>query len=285
MTELTLATRGSKLALAQSGLVADAITETFPDVTVRLVTVETTGDRDRSTDLTALTEFGAFVRAVQSAVLEGRADLAVHSAKDLPVVGPSALIGFHPRRADAADALIGESLEDLPVGATVGTGSPRRSAQLQALRKDLQVVPIRGNIETRISLVGNDAVDAVVLAVAGLDRAGLSQHVAYRFSPREMVPAPGQGALTIETRPGTLAAEIAANLEDEDTRAAVDAERSLLEITGAGCRSALGALARVEGERLVMDAFVADKRGPRRTTVEGIDPRDVAEAAKKELGL
>ncbi|MFV1970594.1 MAG: hydroxymethylbilane synthase [Acidimicrobiia bacterium] len=285
MNELTIATRGSKLALAQSTLVADAIMQTFPDVTVELTTVETTGDRDRTTAMTALTELGAFVRSVQNAVLEGRADLAVHSAKDLPIVGPDALIGFHPRRADTADALVGASLDTLSEGAIVGTGSPRREAQLRELRPDLQIVPVRGNVDTRVSLATGGSIDAVVLAVAGLDRIGLSEHISYRFTPREMVPAPAQGALTLEARSGTFAAEVAASLEDDSTKAAVDAERELLAITGAGCRSALGALARVEGQRLVMEAFVSDERGPRRTTVDGADPTEVAEAAQRELGL
>lgn len=285
MTELTLATRGSKLAIAQSGLVADTIMKAHPEIVVRLLTVETTGDQDRTTEITSLTELGAFVRAVQSAVIDGRADLAVHSTKDLPIAGPDALINFHPRRGDPTDALVGTSLQDLPARGRVGTGSPRRRAQLQELRADLEIIPIRGNIDTRISLVAGASIDAVVLAVAGLERAELSHHIAYRFSSREMVPAPGQGALTIETLPGTLAAEVASNIEHADTRVTVDAERALLEITGAGCRSALGAFARVSGHRVIMDAFVADERGPRRTSVEADDPRGVAEAAKKELGL
>lgn len=285
VTELTLATRGSKLALAQSTMVADAIMHSFPEVTVRLMTVETTGDRDRSTAVAALTELGAFVRSVQDVVLEGEADLAVHSAKDLPVIGPEGLVGFHPKRAEAADALVGVSLGDLPQGARVGTGSPRRGAQLGELRSDLEIVPIRGNIDTRISLATGGSIDAVVLAVAGLDRIGLSKHISYRFGIQEMVPAPAQGALTIEVREGTFASQVAATLEDVATRTAVDAERALLEITGAGCRSALGAYARVEGERLVMDAFVSDDRGRRRTTVAGDDPVSVAETAKGALGL
>ncbi len=285
MTELTIATRGSRLALAQSKLVADAIAEAFPNIAVRITTVETTGDRDHATAVTALTELGAFVRAVQDAVLEGRADLAVHSAKDLPVVGPDGLIGFHPKRADAADALAGASLDALSDAATVGTGSPRREAQLRELRPDLQIVPVRGNVDTRISLVTGGSIDAVVLAVAGLDRTRLSQHISHRFTLHEMVPAPAQGALTIEARPGTFAAEVATSLEDESTRVAVDAERELLAITGAGCRSALGAFARVDGQRLVMDAFVADDRGRRRTTVEADDPITLAKVAMKELGL
>ncbi len=285
MTEIVIATRGSKLALAQSTHVADTIMASFPDVTVELTTIETTGDRDRITAVTALTELGAFVRSVQSAVLDGRADLAVHSAKDLPVVGPDGLVGFHPLRADTADALVGTTLDELPAGASVGTGSPRREAQLRELRPDLEIVPIRGNVDTRISLANGDSMDAVVLAVAGLDRTGLSHHIAYRFAPHEMVPAPAQGALTIEARPGTFAAEIASSLEDAATRTAVDTERALLDVTGAGCRSALGALARLEDHRIVMDTFVSDDRGSRRASVDGSDPFVVAEAAKRELGL
>ncbi|MEE8498865.1 MAG: hydroxymethylbilane synthase [Acidimicrobiia bacterium] len=285
MTELTIATRASKLALAQSELVAGAIMKVFPDVIVRMLTVETAGDRDQVTAVAALTELGAFVRAVQSAVLDGRADLAVHSAKDLPVAGPDGLVGFHPIRGEVADALVGTSLGDLPRAARVGTGSPRREAQLRELRDDLRIVSIRGNVDTRISLAVDGSVDAVVLAVAGLDRMGLSEHIAHRFAPHEMIPAPAQGALSIETRPGTLAAEIAIGLEDDATRAAVDAERSLLEITGAGCRSALGAFARVEKQRMVMDAFVSDERGPRRTFVEADDPISLAQLAMQELGL
>lgn len=285
MTELTLATRGSRLALTQSQQVVDMIMRMFPDVIVTLMTVETTGDRDRTTAVTALTELGAFVRAVQSAVLDGRADLAVHSAKDLPVTGPDGLIGFNPVRADAADALVGVPLDDLSPYATVGTGSPRREAQLSHLRPDLEIVPIRGNIDTRISLAVEGPLDAVVLAVAGLDRTGSSGHIAHRFTSAEMVPAPAQGALTIEARPGTFASEVASHLEDEGTRTAVDAERTLLEITGAGCRSALGAHATIAGQRLTMDAFVSDERGSRRTTVQADDPLGVAEMARKELGL
>jgi hydroxymethylbilane synthase len=285
MTEIIIATRGSKLALAQSTLVADTIMAAFPDVTVELTTIETTGDRDRTTAVTALTELGAFVRSVQNAVLDGRADLAVHSAKDLPVSGPDGLVAFHPLRADTADALVGVSLDELPRGASVGTGSPRREAQLRELRNDLEIVPVRGNVDTRISLATDGSLDAVVLAVAGLDRTGLSAHIAYRFSPGEMVPAPAQGTLAIEARPGTFAAEIAASFEDRATRVAVDTERALLAVTGAGCRSALGALARVDGRRITMDTFVSDDRGRRRATVDGTDPFEVAEAAKRELGL
>ncbi len=285
MPELVIATRGSKLALSQSQIVADSISRLLSDVTVKLLIVETTGDRDRKTAVTELTEMGAFVRSVQIEVMEKRADLAVHSAKDLPVIGPPGLEGFHPKRVDAADALVGASLGDLSEGARVGTGSPRREAQLKELRPDLEIVPIRGNVDTRVALTNGPDVDAVVLAVAGLERSRLSQHISHRFTTDEMVPAPAQGALTVEVRRGTFAYELVAALEDETTRVAVDAERALLEVTGAGCRSALGAYARSEGGTLVMEAFVSDERGPRRSRVEGGDPRTVAEVMKRRLGL
>ncbi|HHC07689.1 MAG TPA: hydroxymethylbilane synthase [Actinobacteria bacterium] len=284
MTELVLATRGSPLALAQARLVAAAIEERRPDVAIRLLVVTTTGDRDRTTPVTALTELGAFVRAVQAAVLAGEADLAVHSAKDLPVDGSDRLVAYHPARADAADALVGVSLDDLADRARVGTGSPRREAQLRILRPQVEVVPIRGNVDTRVGLVGS-SVDAVVLAVAGLERVGLSDRIAHRFELDEMVPAPAQGALTVEVLPGTFAEEVAASLADPDTTRAVATERALLEITGAGCRAALGAHAVTDDDRISLHVFVSDDRGPRRTVVVGSDPLDVAQAAAKELGL
>ena len=284
MTELVLATRGSALAVAQSRLVASDIERRHPEITVRLLVVETTGDRDRTTAVTSLTELGAFVRSVQTAVLAGEADLAVHSAKDLPVDGPETLVAYHPARADAADALVGVSLEDLPGGARVGTGSPRREAQLRILRPDVDVVAVRGNVDTRVGLVGS-TVDAVVLAVAGLERVGLADRVSHRFDLAEMVPAPAQGALAVEVGRGTLAEDVVSELADPATTLAIAAERSLLEITGAGCRTALGAHATVDDDRISMHVFVSDEQGPRRAIVDGHDPLDAAQTARKELGM
>lgn len=286
VSEVRIATRRSGLALAQAKRVADLLASYQPGTTVRLVEVVTEGDRDTTGDITSLTEMGAFVNAVQEAVRDDRADLAVHSLKDLPVSGPEDLvITAFPERVSPFDVMVGRSLEQLTAGATVGTGSPRRSAQLHAMRPDLSTVGLRGNVDTRLRKVFAGEVDGAVLAEAGLDRLGLGDHIAQRFSVDEMVPAAGQGALAVEARPGTEAAELAATLDDPALRTLLTAERSLLAQTEAGCRSALGALASWDGERIRMDLFVSDEKGPRTATVTSGDVESTVSAARQELGL
>lgn len=287
MTEIRIATRRSTLAMKQASRVADLVTEKHPLVSVRLVEVLTEGDRDTTSDIAALTEVGAFVNAIQDAVLEGRADLAVHSLKDLPVSGgPEQLVvAAFPERVSPFDVLVGRTLDEMAPGSTVGTGSPRRSAQLKRLRPDVEAVGLRGNVDTRVRKVASGEVDAAVLAEAGLARLGLSGQISQRFTVDEMVPAPGQGALAVETRVGSEAEEIAATLDDLDLRTLLSAERELLSQTRAGCRSALGAIATRAGERIRMDLFVEDDRGPRRATVEADDTGGLVAAAREELGL
>ncbi len=285
--ELRVATRTSPLAVAQARQVATALEAAHPGLTTRLVGVDTVGDTDRVSPVAALTEVGAFVRAVQEALLEGRADLAVHSCKDLPVRNPEGLVlAAFPERADPADVLIGSTLEHLPEHARVGTGSPRRAAQLLSLRPDLQVEEVRGNVETRIRLATHGPFDGVVLAAAGLVRLGREQDIGHSFSTTEMVPAPGQGTLAVEVREDDPARGLVEALDHDPTRLAAETERLLLEITGAGCRSAMGALATV-GSAGVIDivAFTSDGHGPRRTVATGSDPRSAAEAAARGLGL
>ena len=185
---LRLATRQSALALAQTGLVADALRAAWPGIGIELVPVITEGDRRRDVATTALGGKGVFTAAVQEAVLEGRADLAVHSAKDLPAAGAAGLVlAAVPERADPRDVLVGREplrgLDDLPAGATVGTGSPRRVALLRFLRPDLEVVPIRGNVDTRIRKARSGELDAVVLAAAGLQRLGLRDELVAPLDP------------------------------------------------------------------------------------------------------
>lgn len=271
--------------MAQAGEVARLLEEMHRGLEVSLVEVTTSGDRDRRTSVTTLTEVGAFVRAVQETVLDGRADLAVHSCKDLPVDGPAELIPFYPNRGAPWDVLCGHDLSSLPSGALVGSGSPRRSAQLRALRPDVQVRDIRGNVDTRLDKVQAGEYDAVVLAEAGLRRLGRVHEIGHRFSLEEMVPAPGQAALAVEARADTAAADLLAAIDDEDTRRAVEAERSLLAETRAGCRSALGALAEVEESVVRMTAFVADEGGPRIGQVEAAEPEEAARRLRVELGL
>jgi hydroxymethylbilane synthase len=272
--------------MAQTLRVADLLQTVVPDLAVRLVEIDTAGDRDRSGPIARLTELGAFVRAVQEAVIDGRADLAVHSLKDLPVTESDNLVlAAFPERASPFDVMVGSSLEDLPEEAVVGTGSPRRAAQLTRQRPGIRTTELRGNVDTRLRKIEAGEVDAAVLAEAGLERLGRSEMTAQRFAVEEMVPAPGQGALAVEARPGSEAAAMAGLLDDARLRSLLMAERDLLAQTGAGCRSALGVLARWEEGRMRLDAFVFDERGARQTVVVGDDGEAVVAGARKELGL
>ena len=286
MNEVRIATRRSTLALAQAGRVADMVRARHPGTMVSLVEVDTAGDRDPVGPIAQLTEVGAFVRAVQTAVLDDRADLAVHSLKDLPVIGPADLVlAAFPERASPMDVMVGSSLNDLPGGAVVGTGSPRRSAQLARLRPDLRTAELRGNVETRLRKVLDREVDAAVLAEAGLARLGRTGAIVQRLDPGDMVPAPGQGALAVEGRPGSAVAELAATIDDPELRLLLNAERALLAETGAGCRSSLGALATRESGQIRLEVFVAEHRGARHAVVHGSSPDEVVSEARKELGL
>ncbi len=284
MAEIRIATRASALAQAQARRVA-ALVERATGAATALVPVTTSGDRDRTSPVAALTEVGAFVRAVQQAVLDGDADLAVHSCKDLPVAGPAALVRAYPERESPFDALCGSNLADLPPGAVVGTGSPRRAAQLRVLRPDLNTAEVRGNVDTRLGRVAAGDFAAIVLAEAGLRRLGRADAVAAVLTLDEMVPAPGQGALAVEALTGSTAADVLAAIDDAGIRRCVETERTLLALTGAGCRSALGALATGDADRIRLTAFADDERGPRRATVVTDDPLVAAEGMRRELSL
>jgi hydroxymethylbilane synthase len=236
------------MALAQSRQVAGLITERTGH-RVEIVGVTTLGDVSRA-QLTQIGGTGVFVSALREAMLGGEVDLAVHSLKDLPT-GPAAGVALAavPPRDDPRDALVardGAKLADLPAGARIGTGSPRRAAQLLGLRGDLRCVPIRGNAGTRLGKVSDGELDGVVLAYAGLARIGCVHAVTQVFEPEEMLPAPGQGALAVECRDGEpeLAA-LLATLTDQASAAAVTAERSLLEALEAGCSAPIGAYAAI----------------------------------------
>jgi hydroxymethylbilane synthase len=286
MNEVRIATRRSALALAQAERVADMIRAAHPGSKISLVRVETAGDRDPVGAIAQLTEIGAFVRAVQAAVREHRADLAVHSLKDLPVIGPDDLVlAAFPERASPLDVMVGSPLNELPAGSVVGTGSPRRTAQLAGLRPDLRTAELRGNIETRLRKVLDGDVDAAVLAEAGLARLGRTDAIQQRLAASSMVPAPGQGALAVEARSGSAAAELAATIDDPEIRPLLLVERSLLAETGAGCRSSLGAIATDELGQIRLEAFVADDRGARHIVVHGASPDEVVSEGRKELGL
>jgi hydroxymethylbilane synthase len=250
---LRIGTRGSALALAQANLVRDALTAS--GVASELVTITTEGDR-RAPD-TAWGE-GAFVSAIEAALLAGEVDRAVHSPKDLPTdEDPRRSIAAYAVRGGPRDAIVvragrsAMSLDDLPIGSRVGTDSPRRTAFLRALRPDLEFHPLHGNVDTRLRKLDSGETDALVLAEAGLTRLGRSDRIAFRLDPELVPPAPGQGALAIQVRTDdALAAGLAGRLDDSPTRLAVEAERALLSASGGGCRAPIGALGRVRGDRI-----------------------------------
>jgi len=267
MRQIRIATRGSKLAIIQAEFVAGLLRNITGDIEVSLVTVTTKGDRDRTNFLHKSDARGIFTSEVENALLDGRADLAVHSLKDLPTAGrPDLLIAAIPARENPADALIASkkvnSLNDLPAGATIGTSSPRRIALLRHLRSDLKIVPLRGNVETRVRKVATGEIDAAVVACAGLNRLGLSDKISAVLAPEEFLPAPGQGALAVQVRAGeTELIALVSQLDDKLTRIAAEAERGVLRAMHGGCRIPLGAYARVVDDRLVIDAMIADLDG------------------------
>jgi len=257
---LRLGSRKSPMAVAQSGDVARLITERTARQ-VEIVGVTTLGDVSRE-HLTQIGGTGVFVSALRESLLRGEVDFAVHSLKDLPTgAAPGITLAAIPARDDPRDALVardGAKLADLPAGALVGTGSPRRAAQLSMLRSDLSCVPIRGNANTRLAKVREGEFDAVVLAYAGLARIGRTDLVSEIFEPDDMVPAPGQGALAVECcADNTELAELLARVDHAPTRAAVTAERSLLAALEAGCSAPVGAYATHTGaNRLHLEGIV-----------------------------
>jgi hydroxymethylbilane synthase len=257
---IRVGTRASRLARTQTQLVIDSISSANPGVTVETVLVSTEGDRS-SGPLEQIGGTGVFVSALRDALLAGDIDVAVHSYKDLPTAALDAIVvAAVPVRVDPRDALCardGLTLLELPSGARVGTGSPRRSAQLRALDLAIELVPIRGNVDTRLARVG-DELDAVVLAFAGLQRLGRADAVTELLDPIQVLPAAAQGALAIECRTSDDAARaLLAPLDDHATRAAVAAERSLLAALEAGCTAPVGALAEVvEGDDGVLEVFL-----------------------------
>jgi hydroxymethylbilane synthase len=250
-TPIRLGTRASLLATTQSTWVAERIAAALGRE-VELVEVTTEGDRDRG-PLAQLGGTGVFVSALREALLDGRIDVAVHSLKDLPT-GPAAGIALAavPLREDPRDVVVARddlTLGELPVGSRLGTGSPRRAAQVRALGLGLEIVDIRGNVDTRIRKVREGEYDAVVLARAGLARLGRLDDATEVLDPLQMLPAPGQGALAVEARSGDALATELAVLDDARTRAAVTAERAVLATLEGGCAAPIGVLAEVvEGE-------------------------------------
>ena len=260
---LRIATRGSALALWQAERVASLVRHAQPGAQVEVVRVETTGDRDRTIPIWQLGGKGAFAKEVQAAVLDGRADLAVHSAKDLPSATPEGLvIAAITERADPRDALVGSTLADLPVNGLVATGSLRRQAQLAHVRPDLRFEGLRGNMDTRVARASAPEVDAVVVAAAALDRLELADRIAERLDPDVMLPQVAQGALAVECRLDDTDTRVLLDvIEHQPTRHAVDAERGFLAELGGDCSLPAAAHATIAGTTLRIRGLLSSPDG------------------------
>lgn len=282
MKRIRIATRGSELALWQANFIAEKLGRES-----ELVVLSTRGDRDQASSLSEIGGQGVFVKEIQAALLDGRADLAVHSAKDLPAEGVEGLvIGAFPVRGDPRDALIGKSLDRLKPGDLVATGSIRRQVQLKAIRPDLGFVPLRGNMTTRFSMA--DRYGAVMVAYAALERLGRLNLAAQVFEPAEIIPQVGQGALAVECRAGDDdLRDLLRGLDDLPTRLAVESERSLLRQLGSGCALPVGAygVAEPSNGQIYLTALIGSMDGATRIRVRGSgsNPIDLGSRLGHEL--
>ena len=264
-----IGTRGSKLALTQTQNTALCLEALCPGIRTELVVIKTTGDQVQDRPLSEIGVKGIFTKELDAALRDGRADLAIHSLKDVPVVQPDDIVlAAVPEREDPRDAFIGKdrrTLRETPSGAQIGTSSLRRRAQLLALRPDLRAVDLRGNIDTRLRKVQElPGLGGIILAFAGVRRMGLGDAVSEVLDTADWLPAPGQGALAITARAGDAdMIALAAKLEDSEARACVTAERALLARLEGGCHVPIGSYATIEGGQLSLDGLVADPAGNR----------------------
>ena len=255
VTPVRIATRGSELALAQAGAIAERISREL-DRPSEMVVITTTGDRIQDVSLAKIGGKGLFIKEIEQAILDDRADVAVHSAKDLPAaLAPGLVLASFPERADPRDALVvrgsARTVSELPSGARVGTGSTRRMAQLLSVRPDLELVPMRGNVPTRLSKLESESLDALILACAGLDRLGLSAQISERISTDLMLPAVAQGTLALQTRQDDPLITDLRRLEDPKVSLTTRAERSFLEELGGDCTIPLAGFCETLGEDLL----------------------------------
>ena len=291
MNALRAGSRSSPLSLAQTEEVLAPLRTAFPDVEISVVPITTGGDRRKEAPLLSMPR-GMFAREIEVALLEERIDLAVHSAKDLPAQLPDGLgIAALTQRIDPRDVLVnrwGLPLRDLPPGARLGTSSPRRTAQIKALRPDLEVVPIRGNVGTRLEKAKGEGYDGVVLAAAGLERLGLRDEVCEYFSPDRFTPEVGQGALLVETRTSdSRVSDMLGRVDHHPTNAEVTSERAFLAEVGGGCRVPVAAYAVLEDDALHISALAATPDGKRifrtRTTHDAARPAAAGREAAQAL--
>jgi hydroxymethylbilane synthase len=261
-----IGTRGSRLALAQSVWVKGEIETEHPDVQVELVKIKTMGDRILGTPLSQIGGKGLFVKEIEDALLKKEVDLAVHSIKDVPAELPEGLqISLFPEREDPRDALLSiddKTLTELPEGSSVGTSSLRRSAQLLHVRPDFKVVPLRGNVDTRLRKLESGDLQAIILAAAGLRRLGLSDRISQILPPEQMLPAIGQGALGLEIRGEDEAVQkLLGFMNHEPTEVTVRAERAFLKEIEGGCQVPIAAYGRLDGDSVTLQGLVAELDG------------------------
>ena len=285
LNRLVIGSRGSPLALCQANWARTALLQAYPGLEVRIDVIRTKGDHELNLPVARIGGKRVFTREIEEALLDGRIDLAVHSLKDLPTRLPQGLrLVAISRRWDVRDALVSRlnshTLENLPEGSVVGTGSLRRQAQLRHIRPDLRVEGIRGNVDTRLRKLDAGEIEAVVLAAAGLRRLGLAGRVSEFLPAERFLPAPGQGALGIEIRQDDDGvAQVARCLHDCSTHSAVSAERAMLDELAGGCQMPVGAWARLDEGCLIADGMVADPDGGKivraRTTGDSEDSLDV----------
>ena len=280
---LVIASRGSQLALWQARWVESRLAELGHKCRIEII--RTTGDKITDVPLAKAGGKGLFTKEIEEALLDGRADLAVHSLKDLPTELPDGLVlAAVPEREDPSDAIIGKPLDELPQGARVGTSSLRRSAQLRKLRPDLAIESVRGNLDTRLRKLDEGQYDAILLAAAGLKRLGWGNRIAEILPASRMCPAVGQGALAIETRASGAGFDTVQALDDPSTHAAVKAERGLLAALGGGCQVPIGAHATVRSSRVQLLGVVVSPDGSELVKAQIEGPVEQAETIGRSLG-
>ncbi|PIE66916.1 MAG: hydroxymethylbilane synthase [Deltaproteobacteria bacterium] len=285
---ITIGTRGSQLALWQANWAKDAINRSHPDIPVELAIIKTKGDKILDVPLAKVGGKGLFVKEIEQALLDGRIDLAVHSMKDMPAEIPEGLcIGAIPRRGEPRDALItrsGQLLDDLPLGARVGTSSLRRGAQLLHRRSDLTIVSLRGSLETRLKKLETEGLDAIVLAAAGIRRMGLTDRITQVLDESVMLPAVGQGALCVESRVADdTVAPLLAPMDDGPTRAVVLGERAFLNRLEGGCQVPIAGHGHLDGGSFLLTGLVCDVDGTQMVKATRSGPADQSEAIGREL--
>ena len=269
---IRVGSRGSRLALTQAEQAAEALRRPLgegPSIEIALVPITTAGDRDRTKPFGQIGERGVFVKELEEALLAGRIDVAIHSAKDMTSTDTEGLaVGAYPAREDPRDALCGAA--ELRAGMRIGTASVRRRAQLLALEPTLSIEPLRGNIDTRLRKRGERGLDAIMLAACGLDRLGLGGEIGHRFEPHELLPEAGQGALALQVRAGEE--ELVSRADDAETRRRVEAERRCVALIGGGCLAPVAA----HHDGTTLTALVADENGAWLQRRSGVDADEVA---------